>query len=35
LLDGDLAAARKLVNGGHHGLSEFSEAYRIGDALLG
>lgn len=32
--DGDLAAARKLVNGGHHGLSEFSEAYRIGDALV-
>jgi peptidoglycan hydrolase-like protein with peptidoglycan-binding domain len=32
--DGDLATARKLVNGGHHGLTEFSEAYRIGDALL-
>jgi len=35
LLDGDLAGARKLVNGGNHGLIEFSEAYRIGDALLG
>jgi hypothetical protein len=35
LLDGDLGAARKAVNGGHHGLTEFSEAYRIGDALLG
>lgn len=35
LLDGDLAAARKRVNGGHHGLAEFSESYRIGDALLG
>jgi peptidoglycan hydrolase-like protein with peptidoglycan-binding domain len=35
LRDGDLAAARKLVNGGHHGLTEFSETYRIGDAVLG
>jgi hypothetical protein len=35
LRDGDLAAARKLVNGGHDGLTEFSETYRIGDAVLG
>lgn len=34
LLDDDLRTARKLVNGGGHGLTEFSEAYRIGDALL-
>jgi peptidoglycan L-alanyl-D-glutamate endopeptidase CwlK len=35
LLHDDLPAARKLVNGGSHGLTEFSEAYRIGKALLG
>jgi len=35
LLDDDLRTARKLVNGGGHGLTEFSEAYRVGDALLG
>lgn len=35
LLDDDLRTARKLVNGGAHGLTEFSEAYRVGDALLG
>src|SRR4030095_11192702 len=34
LLDDDLRGARKLVNGGSHGLAEFSEAYRIGHALL-
>jgi len=34
LLDDDLATARKLVNGGSHGLTEFSEAYRIGNALV-
>jgi peptidoglycan L-alanyl-D-glutamate endopeptidase CwlK len=31
---GDLAAARKLVNGGSHGLDEFSDAYQIGDRVL-
>lgn len=30
LLEGDLRAARKLVNGGSHGLDRFSEAYNIG-----
>jgi peptidoglycan L-alanyl-D-glutamate endopeptidase CwlK len=35
LLDDDLRTARKLVNGGAHNLTEFSEAYRVGDALLG
>jgi peptidoglycan L-alanyl-D-glutamate endopeptidase CwlK len=34
LLEGDLKAARKLVNGGSHGLEAFSTAYRTGDALL-
>ncbi len=34
LLEGDLAAARRLVNGGSHGLDAFSKAYRTGDALL-
>jgi peptidoglycan L-alanyl-D-glutamate endopeptidase CwlK len=31
---GDLAAARKLVNGGSHGLDQFSDAYRIGEQVL-
>ena len=31
---GDLALARKLVNGGSHGLADFEDAYRTGDALL-
>jgi peptidoglycan L-alanyl-D-glutamate endopeptidase CwlK len=31
---GDLAAARKLVNGGSHGLSDFSDAYHIGERVL-
>jgi peptidoglycan L-alanyl-D-glutamate endopeptidase CwlK len=35
LVDDDLRAARKLVNGGGHGLTEFSEAYRVGNVLLG
>lgn len=35
LLDGNFALARKLVNGGGHGLERFTEAYRIGDGLLG
>lgn len=30
----DLARARKLVNGGSHGLAEFTESYRIGSAIL-
>ncbi len=34
LLDGSLATARRLVNGGRHGLHRFSEAYTIGDSLL-
>jgi peptidoglycan L-alanyl-D-glutamate endopeptidase CwlK len=34
LLEGDLRAARRLVNGGSHGLEVFSAAYRAGDALL-
>jgi peptidoglycan L-alanyl-D-glutamate endopeptidase CwlK len=34
-LDGnDLAAARKLVNGGSHGLNDFSDAYHIGERVL-
>ncbi|HQR50757.1 MAG TPA: peptidoglycan-binding protein [Methylophilaceae bacterium] len=34
LLENDLRQARKLVNGGSHGLDRFSEAYRIGEQLL-
>jgi len=34
LSEGDLGTARKLVNGGSHGLREFSESYKIGNALL-
>jgi len=34
LAAGDLAAARKLVNGGTYGLDEFAAAYRTGDSLL-
>jgi peptidoglycan L-alanyl-D-glutamate endopeptidase CwlK len=30
----DLAEARKLVNGGRHGLAEFTDAYRRGQALI-
>lgn len=30
----DLAKARKLVNGGSHGLKEFSEAFNIGKELM-
>jgi putative chitinase len=33
LLDQDLARARRLVNGGSHGLDRFSNAYRIGIQL--
>jgi peptidoglycan L-alanyl-D-glutamate endopeptidase CwlK len=32
--NGDLAAARKLVNGGSHGLNAFSNAYQIGERVL-
>jgi putative chitinase len=34
LAAGDLAAARRLVNGGSHGLDSFSDAYRIGERLI-
>lgn len=34
LNDHDLAGARKVVNGGKHGLVEFSEAYQIGNKLF-
>ncbi len=35
LLHDDLRAARRAVNGGSHGLDRFTQAYRIGDRLLG
>ena len=31
---GDLKKARKLVNGGSHGLDEFTKAYKTGEALI-
>jgi len=34
LASDDLAAARKLVNGGSHGLNDFSDAFRIGERVL-
>ena len=34
LLENDLKAARRLVNGGSHGLNRFRNAYRRGDGLL-
>ena len=34
LLHANLMAARRLVNGGSHGLERFSDAFRRGDALL-
>lgn len=34
LLDGDLRHARRLVNGGSHGLDRFSDAYQRGDSLI-
>ena len=34
LLAGNFQAARRLVNGGRHGLAEFTQAYQAGDALL-
>jgi peptidoglycan L-alanyl-D-glutamate endopeptidase CwlK len=33
--DGDLALARKLVNGGSHGLDAFSQAFETGAKLMG
>lgn len=34
LIIDDLRLARRLVNGGSHGLDRFSDAFRIGDALI-
>lgn len=34
LLDRDFATARRLVNGGRHGLAEFTASYLAGEALL-
>lgn len=34
LRKGDLRLARRLVNGGSHGLTEFSDAFNIGKALI-
>lgn len=34
LLEGDLRHARRLVNGGSHGLDRFSDAYRRGDQSI-
>lgn len=34
VLDGNLKQARKLVNGGSHGLDRFKSAFNIGDALV-
>ena len=34
LLENDLKHARRLVNGGSHGLGRFRQAYRIGKGLL-
>jgi putative chitinase len=34
LLIDDLAAARRLVNGGSHGLEQFTDAYRTGQRLI-
>ena len=34
LLIGDLRGARRLVNGGSHGLDRFADAYRRGDSLI-
>ena len=35
LLDNDLKQARRLVNGGSHGLEQFSDAYNIGERVIG
>jgi peptidoglycan L-alanyl-D-glutamate endopeptidase CwlK len=34
LLEGDLRGARRLVNGGSHGLDRFTDAFRLGESLL-
>ena len=34
ILDGNLRLARKLVNGGSHGLNQFTETYQRGEELL-
>ncbi|MGZ8521725.1 MAG: hypothetical protein ACXWX7_16425 [Candidatus Binatia bacterium] len=34
LIIGDLRLARRLVNGGSHGLERFSNAFRIGESLI-
>lgn len=34
LMAGDLRRARRLVNGGSHGLDRFTDAFRIGERLL-
>ena len=34
LLDDDLRTARRLVNGGSHGLTQFTECYRTGQELI-
>jgi peptidoglycan L-alanyl-D-glutamate endopeptidase CwlK len=34
LLSDDLRTARKMVNGGSHGLDRFTDAYRIGEKLI-
>lgn len=34
LIAGDLATARRLVNGGSHGLDRFTDAYQRGDRLI-
>jgi peptidoglycan hydrolase-like protein with peptidoglycan-binding domain len=34
-IDDDLAHARKLVNGGTHGLVDFIGAYNVGNRLIG
>lgn len=34
LLEGDLKTARRLVNGGSHGLDRFTDAYNRGDRLI-
>ena len=35
LLEDDLRQARRLVNGGSHGLDRFTDAFRIGERLIG
>ena len=35
LLEGDLKRARRLVNGGSHGLEEFTKAFKTGESLIG